>query len=156
MHSHHTETLNKAIVRRMFDEMWNEGNLDVVDELFDPNYAGHDPTDPNPETREVHSSADAKQWVGMVRAAVPDIHFTVDDLIAEGDKVIARWTAEGTHTGELMGIPATGRRGRVSGILIYRIVDGKIKEGWQNWNTIGLLQQLGILPSPLDLREDQK
>jgi steroid delta-isomerase-like uncharacterized protein len=156
MQSHRTETLNKAVVHRMFQEMWNEGNLDVVDELFAPDYAGHDPTDPNPETREVSSAADAKAWVGMVRAAVPDIHFTVDDLIAEGDKVIARWTAEGTHTGELMGIPPTGRRGTVSGILIYRLVEGKIKEGWQNWDTLGMLRQLGILPSPLDPGGDEE
>lgn len=148
MRSHQTETRNKAIVHRMFEELWNEGDMTFVDEMFSPEYAGHDPTDFNPETREAHGHDDVKTFVGMVRAAVPDIHFTVDDVIAEGDKVIARWTARGTHTRDLPGIPATGRRATVAGITIYRIVDGRIAEGWQNWDTVGMMQQLGILPCP--------
>lgn len=150
MQTHRTETENKAIVRRMFEELWNRGNLDVADELFAPTYRGHDPTDPNPRTREAHGPADVRRFVGMVRAAVPDIRFTVDDVIAEGDKVIARWTTEGTLVGDLPGVPGGGGRATVSGILIYRIVDGKIAEGWQNWDTVGMLQQLGVLPWPLD------
>ncbi len=149
MHSQHTHDANKALVRRMFEELWNQGNLDVVEELFSPSYAGHDPTDPNPGTRETHGHEDIRAFVRMFQTAAPDLRFTVEDTIAEGDKVIAQWTATGTQRGDLLGLPPTGRRVRVEGVTIYRIADGKIQEGWQNWDALGLLRQLGAVTDPL-------
>jgi steroid delta-isomerase-like uncharacterized protein len=84
----------------------------------------------------------------MYRAAFPDLKITVEDQIAEGDKVVTRWTAEGTHDGDLPGLPASGRSSTVTGIGIDRIEGGKIVEAWGNWDTLGMLQQLGAIPAP--------
>lgn len=150
MQLHSTEDRNKNLVYRMFEELWNQGNLAIVEEIFSRNYVGHDPTDPNPETRETHGHQDIRNFVRMMRSAAPDIHFTVEDLIADGDKVIARWTAKGTQRGDLPGVPATGRSAIVSGVTIYRITDDRISEGWQNWDAMGMLQQLGVFTHPFD------
>jgi len=79
---------------------------------------------------------------------LPDVHFTVDDIIAEGDKVAARWTSTGTHKGELMGIPSTGKKVMVTGIVINHFADGKIVDDWESYDILGMMQQLGVIPSP--------
>jgi predicted ester cyclase len=84
----------------------------------------------------------------MYRAAYPDLLITVDDLIAEGNKVVGRWTARGTNTGPLMGMPPTGKQATVMGISILAIADGKVTDQWFNWDTLGMLQQLGVIPTP--------
>ena len=84
----------------------------------------------------------------MYRSAFPDLRLTIDDLIAEGDKVVARWTAQGTNTGELMDMPPTGKESKVTGISILRISRGKVVEQRANWDTMGMLQQLGVVPAP--------
>jgi steroid delta-isomerase-like uncharacterized protein len=115
-----------------------------VDELFAPHYVLHDPAVPG----EVRGPEGIKQYVGMYRSAYPDTRFTVEDQIAEGDEVATRWTGRGTHRGELMGIPPTGREVTITGITIDSVSGGRIEEEWNNFDQLGLLQQLGVVPTP--------
>jgi steroid delta-isomerase-like uncharacterized protein len=132
---------NKAIARRHFEEVWSKGNITLVDEHIATNFVLHDPS-----SREVQGTEGYKQYVTIYRTAFPDIHFIVEDQIAEGNKVATRWTATGTHQGELMGIPPTGKLCTVTGISIGRIAGGKIQESWSYWDAMGMLQQLGVVP----------
>jgi steroid delta-isomerase-like uncharacterized protein len=133
---------NKAALRRLFEEFWNKGNLSVADEVLAPNYSHHDPATPDfgkgPESE--------KKRAHLYRTAFPDCRITVEDLIAEGDTVMARWTCRGTHKGELRGIAPTGKQINISGISIGRFDGGKVVEGWVNWDALGLMQQLGAVP----------
>ena len=133
-------TTTKAIVRRYFDEVLSAGNLQVIEELISPHYASHYPAGyelgGGPE--------DVRQIVVGVRKAFPDVHFTVDDLIAEGEKVVCRWTFQGTQEGDFMGIPASGRKAAVMGIAVYRVVNEQIVEAWFTWDALGLMRQLGV------------
>ena len=133
---------NKNIVKRLFEEVWNKGNTQMVDELFTPNYAHHDPSTPDvgrgPESE--------KKRVAHYRAAFPDLHLTIEDILTEGETVIARWSCKGTHKGDLNGIAPTGKHIHMSGISISRLVNGKVAEGWVNWDALGLMQQLGVVP----------
>ena len=134
---------NKAIARRFVDDFYNAGNLDLLHELCAPNYAVHDPAAPQ--------GTDLETWKEVVRhyqLGLPDIHMVIEDLLAEDDKVAVRWTARATHTGELMGIPPTGKQATIAGMTIHRIADGKIVETWWNWDALGTMQQLGLLPTP--------
>ncbi len=130
---------NKALVRRFFEEY----SLDVIDALFTPDYTHHDPNLP-PALQ--HGRDAYKQVVAMFRAAFPDLRTTVEDLIAGGDKVAACWTFRGTHHGELMGIPPTGKQVTGTGMSITRIANGKMAERWVNFDALGMLQQLGAIP----------
>lgn len=134
---------NKAIVRRLIDEVWNQGNLKVADELFAPTYTHHDPSTPDfgrgPESE--------KKRVNLYRNAFPDFRLRIDDLIAEGDTVVARWSCQGVHKGDLSGIPPTGKQFNISGLSLARFAGGKMTEGWINWDALGLMQQLGVVPS---------
>ena len=132
----------KAIFRRVFEEVYNQGKLNVADEIYAADYVLHNPASP-----EIRGPEALKQFFAMYRAAFPDLHYTVEDLIAEGDKVVARWTATGTHQGELMGIPPTGKQVVVTGISIVRITGGKIVEDDSNHDALGMLQQLGVIPA---------
>ena len=132
---------NKAIVRRHYDEYWNQGNLEVGTELHSADYVFHDANSP-----ALRGSVAYDQFATMYRTAFPDLHFTTEDLIAEGDKVVQRWTASGTHMGELMGIPPTGKHASNTGISVYRLAGSVIVEEWVNWSTLGMLQQLGVIP----------
>jgi steroid delta-isomerase-like uncharacterized protein len=134
---------NKSIVRRWVEEGWNNGNLSVIDQIYAPTYIQHEPP-PAP----VASGESLKQYVSGYRAAFPDLHFLIDDLIAEGDKVVWRFTSTATHKGPFMGIPATGKSSTVTGIVIFRLDNSRILEGWVNIDALGLLQQLGIIPTP--------
>src|SRR6266581_9404862 len=117
---------NKALARRLIEEAWNQGNLTTVDELMAPDHVGHHSLVPNqPPSRELY-----KQFIVRTRAAFPDLHATIEDQIAEGDKVMTRWSVQGTHQGVFRGHSPTGKQMRVTGIVIDRIVGGKVVEGW--------------------------
>jgi steroid delta-isomerase-like uncharacterized protein len=131
---------NKRLMRRGIEEVWNKGNLAVVDDLIAGDFVGHSPPD------EHHGPEGVKQYFAMLRAAFPDIHFTIEDQIAEDDRVVTRWTARATHTGPFKGIPPTGKAGVVTGITINRVAGGKVLEGWTNKDDLGMLQQLGVVP----------
>lgn len=115
----------------------------MVDQLFVPDYIHHDPGLPP----ELQSGRDAyKQLVTVFRTGFPDIKVTVEDMVAEEEKVVARWSWRGTNQGEFQGIPPTGKQVTGSGISIHRIAEGKIAEAWVNFDTLGMLQQLGVIP----------
>jgi steroid delta-isomerase-like uncharacterized protein len=134
---------NKAISRRVVEEVFNKGRLEAADELVTRDFVGHDPALPEPMRGPDGLRAQAEGY----RSAFPDMRITIEDEIAEGDRVVTRWIARGTHEGELFGIPATGKQATVTGITIDRIIDGHIVETWNNWDTFGLLQQLGAIPA---------
>ncbi len=121
---------NKDLVRRWFSEVLSRGNTQQVDELFAPNYVLHDPS----IVQEVHGREGVKRYVAAFRAASPDICFAVEDQIAEGDIVVTRWVARGTHREEFLGLAPTGRQMTVSGIEFDCIVDGKINEAWVSYH----------------------
>lgn len=131
---------NKTIVRRALEEPW-KGNLDVVDELIARDYVGHDPANPEP----LRGPAGVKEFISTYRSAYPDARVTVDQQLAEGDMVATRWTGRGTHEGDLLGVAPTGKRVTITGITFSRLKDGKIVEEFQNWDTFGMMQQLGAV-----------
>jgi predicted ester cyclase len=135
---------NKTIARRLLEEPWT--NLDVADELVDEHYVGHDPSLPEP----LRGPQGFKDNVSMFRAGYSDAQITVDDQIAEGDTVASRWTGRGTHDGELMGIAATGIQVVVAGLTLARFQNGKVVKEWTNWDTLGMLQQIGAVPGPAE------
>jgi steroid delta-isomerase-like uncharacterized protein len=133
---------NKNNVRRLYEEVWNKGHVPVADELFAPTYTHHDSSTPDvgrgPESE--------KKRVALYRNAFPDIRLTIEDLTAEGETVVARWSCHGTHKGELNGIAPTGKQIHFTGISIARFTNGKMTEGFVNWDALGLMQQLGVVP----------
>ena len=131
---------NKAIVNRSTEGVWNKRNIALIDELYADNFVFHDPVQANGDLEYF------KQYANGVYTGIPDLHIATDDLIAEGDQVVKRWTARGTHKGDFMGVPATGNRIEVTGIEIFRIADGKIAEIWANMDSLGLMQQIGVIP----------
>jgi len=134
---------NKSAVRRWIEEGWNKGNLAVIDQVYAPNYVQHEPA---PET--VNSSEALKQYVDAFRTAFPDLNLSIEDLIAEGDKVVWRFKSSGHQSGPFMGMPATGKSGSITGIVIFRLENNRIVEAWVNIDVLGLLQQLGVIPMP--------
>jgi len=133
---------NKAVVRRTFEELWNKGNLQLADEFFSPNYAHHDPSTP-----EVGRGPESeKKRITLYRNAFPDLRLTVEGLFADGETVVARWSCQGTHKGELNGIAPTGKQFTISGITIAHFANGKMVQGWINWDALGLMKQLGVIP----------
>jgi steroid delta-isomerase-like uncharacterized protein len=134
----------KAIVRRFIEEVWNKGNLDLVDERVAATYVGHDPTFPMP----IRGPEGFKQWVMASRNAFADLQLDIEDLIAEGDKVVGRFVMRGTHTGALPGLPPTGKPVVVTGIFIRHFENGKYVEGWDQADALTMLQQLGVIPQP--------
>lgn len=133
---------NKALVRRYLEQTINEGNVAAIDEFTSADYVGHMTGVPRFD-RQTH-----KQLLLSFRAAFPDQQVTIEDLIAEGDKVVNRATYTGTHRGDFQGIPATGKRFTISGVNISRVADGKIVEDWTVLDMLGMLQQLGAIPQP--------
>jgi steroid delta-isomerase-like uncharacterized protein len=135
---------NKAVVRRfneLIGEFWRTGDADALDEVLAPEFVYHQPRTP-PDLESF------KQFLLMFRAAFPDMRYTVEDLIAEGDKVVDRLTWQGTHQGELMGIPPTGNTVTVREMHISRIAEGKIMERWGQPDMLGMMRQLGAVPPP--------
>jgi steroid delta-isomerase-like uncharacterized protein len=136
---------NKALLRRSVEEIFSaQGDLDVADEIYAPNYVGHNPLD----SEDVRGPEGAKEQARMYRNAFPDVRLNIEEQIAEGDRVVTRWMGSGTHQGEMMGIAPTGNQIRVDGITISRIQDGKVVEDWELFNALGLMQQLGAVPTP--------
>jgi len=129
---------NKAQVRRVIEEVYNRGDLAAVDTLTASDLVIH------AASREIRGPDGAKQYVAALRAAFPDIRFVIDDQIAEGDMVVTRWTARGTHAGPFESVPATGRKIRLTGTDVDRIVDGRIAECWAEADELGLMRQLGV------------
>ena len=142
--------VNKAVVQRVVDEVINQGRLEVVDDLFSPNYRSHRDLarDATPSAASANGPDSIKQDVGGVRAAFPDVHCVTDLMVAEGDKVVARVTLSGTHRGTFQGIAPTGKRFVRAGIHMLRLADGKIIEQWAQSDDLGMLRQLGIVSSP--------
>jgi steroid delta-isomerase-like uncharacterized protein len=132
---------NKALARRVLEEMFNKGNLDVADELLAPDYVDHDPAMPE----DIHGPEGFKQYVGAYRSAFSDLHVQIEDQIAEGDKVVTRWTGIGTHDGEMAGIAPTGKRVTLPGMEIVRISGGKLVEGWEGYDSMNMMRQLGAI-----------
>ena len=133
---------SKLVMQRIYDAI-NTGNLERVDEVLAVDVIEHSPlpgTDPGLEG--------FKQSIKILRTAFPDLHFTIDDMIAEGDLLAARYTMRGTYQGEFMGIPPTGKQVTFSSMEMNRIIDGKVAEHWFVADMLGLLQQLGAVPTP--------
>ena len=140
-----SEEANKALMRRMVEEILNSGNLEAADEIFAPDYVLHDPASPE----EVRGPEGFKRFVGMFHAAFPDLHLTIEDQIAEGDsKMVTRYRVSGTHRGDLMGLPPSGKRVTFVGVGVTRTSDGKFVETWEHYDALGLMQQLGVVPLP--------
>ena len=131
-----------ALINRFYDEGWNANNLDVYDELVTDDFVDHQAMPGLPPGREGFKALNV-----MFRSAFPDVWVTVDRVLADGDKVACRWTSTGTHQGDLFGIPPTGRKVKVTATVVYRIEDGRLAEGWINRDDVGLMQQLGVIPS---------
>jgi steroid delta-isomerase-like uncharacterized protein len=141
-----TEEQNKQVALRFTEQIWNNGKLDQIGEFVATNHKNH-PTASGPDFGQGLQAF--SQLVSMYRTAFPDTKLTVEDQIAEGDLVVTRWTASGTHRGELIGImPATGKQVKVTGIFIDRFSDGKIVESWGEFDALGMMQQVGAIPAP--------
>jgi len=136
---------NKTVSRRFFEEVFSRGRLNLLDEIIAKDHVN---SGPGTLPGLPNGPEGTKQFVTVYRNAFPDVHFTIDEQIAEGDKVVTRWTAKGTHKGELMGTPATGKSSTVTGIAVDRLVNGKIAESWGIFDQFGMLQQLGVIPTP--------
>ncbi len=133
---------NKAIVRRLIEEM-DKGNLDILDELLSTDYGYHFPGSPEPLDRQAH-----KESARAFYEAFPDLRHTIEDQIAEGDRVVTRLTNRGTHRGEIMGVQPTGSATAFGVIDISRVSNGRIVEEWIQGDLLGLLKQIGVFPSP--------
>jgi steroid delta-isomerase-like uncharacterized protein len=135
---------NKVIARRFREEIWNTGNATIADDICAPNSNHHNNDPLTPDFGR--GPASLKELVNMYRSAFPDARCTIDDLVAEGDRVVIRWTGRGTHQGKLGGLSPTNKTATVTGMDILRVTGGKIQESWTNWDTLGMLQQLGVAP----------
>ena len=134
---------NKAIIRRMVEQVMNDGRTDLVEEFFTEDLASSIVGWPPSTGHE-----GLKQYVAMIHHAYPDFQLTVDEALAEGHKVAIRWTMHGTHDGEMMGVPATGKQVSQTGTTFYRLANGRIAETWFLADNLGLMQQLGAFPTP--------
>jgi steroid delta-isomerase-like uncharacterized protein len=131
---------NREKSRRIFEEVWNQKKVEQINELVATDYVHHDVQSPDQKGIEAY-----KQFVDLYLSAFPDIHFNIEDEISDGDTVVIRWTVTGTHYGDLPGLPRTGRPISVTGITIARLSDGKFVESWNNWDALGMMQQLGAV-----------
>lgn len=138
-----TENANKALMRRWFEEVWNQGREDLIDQLRAWDTVASGLGEGNEKSR---GHAPFRTFYANMRGTLPDLRLTVEDIIAEGDKVSVRISAEGTHTGDALA-PATGRKVKVGGIIMARIVDGQIVEAWNQIDQLGMLRQIGALPA---------
>ena len=132
---------NKELFRRFVAAVPNGGNLDSINDFFDPHFSWHGPGEDFTGTER------EKQNLAAYREAFPDLHFRIDDMVAEGDKVALRWTSTGTHKADLMGIPATNKKMTMPGVTIARFSGGRIVEEWESFDLFGMMQQLGVVPS---------
>jgi steroid delta-isomerase-like uncharacterized protein len=130
---------NKTLARRWFDDLFSRGDLDAANEILSAEFVDHLPRGDERGIEEL------KQYILMYRAAFPDIRDTVEEIVAEGDKVVVRWTSRATHQGEFMGVAPTGRHVTFTGMRLFRIAENKIAESWVNLDQLGLQEQLGIV-----------
>lgn len=137
---------NKAVIRRYYEEILNRGDIEVLSEIAVPDYVENDPL-PGQGT----AFAGLKDRVEMLRGAL-NPHYTIEDLVAEGDKVVVRWTQRGMHVRDFLGLPSTGKQFTISGIDIHCLRDGKMAEHWHVVDQFSLLQQLGVIPQPQQAR----
>lgn len=135
---------NKEVVRRAFEEVWNQRRLEAVDELFAPDFVFHSPAEPEP----IRGLDGYKRFVARIRGGFPDVGVRVEDIIAEGDMVAVRVTMEMTHTGTYQGIPPAGKGLRATQMFFDRMADGKIAESWQEIDALRILTELGVVPPP--------
>jgi len=139
------EQQNLSVLNRFVEEVINQGRLDACDEIVDENFIELDPLPGQQQGRE-----GLKAVIAMMRAAFPDIHWVLDEVIAAGDKVVSRFTWTGTHRGTFLGIPPTGKSVRVKGVVIDRLRDGKMADSRILMDSLGMMQQLGVVPTPGD------
>lgn len=140
---------NVALVRRWFDEVWNQGRLETISELMAADAVGIGQGGPDVVIR---GPQPFRAFVEKLRGAFPDIQVTIEDAFAAGDKVAARWSATMTHKGNHLGLAASGKRIRITGISMVRIANGKIVEGWDNWDQLSMMQEIGAIgPSSVAL-----
>ncbi len=130
----------KVLADQVWEEVWHQGHLDRLDDLFTPDFVRHDPG------RELHGVEQNRQFIASLRTAFPDGRFTTEDQIAEGNKVVIRYRFKGTNLGAFQGMAPMGKQVSYSAILIYRIADDKIVEQWTELDLLGFLRQLGVLP----------
>jgi steroid delta-isomerase-like uncharacterized protein len=130
---------NKTLARRWFEDLFSRGNLDAANEILSAEFVDHLTHEDERGLEEL------KHYVSIYRSAFPDIQDTVEDIVAEGDKVVVRWTSSGTHQGEFMGVAPTGRHVTFTGMRLFRIADNKIVESWVNIDERGLQEQLGAV-----------
>jgi len=137
---------NKEKMRRVLEEAFGQGKVEVIDEVLDPDFVCWDP---NSESGEIRGVDTIKGEIEYFHNAVPDLTYTVEDQVAEGDKVVSRYTASGTHQGEFFGVPGTGKRIEMSGINIDRFDEiGKLVEEWPEYDLLGAMRQMGAIPEP--------
>ena len=134
---------NKAIFRRYIEEVWNQGRLELADEIFD-RYLAHQPDGPTLE----RGPEDVKRFNEEYHSAFPDFRISIDDQIAEGDKVVSRYTVSGTHQGEFFGIAPTGKPIEMTGTSIDRFEEGRLVEDWPEYDLLGAMRQVGAIPDP--------
>jgi steroid delta-isomerase-like uncharacterized protein len=139
------ETAAEELVRRWFDELFNEADPSVASEILASDVRYHGPGSLTPS--DVTAPADVAEYVEVYRRAFPDLRYTVEEVFGSGDRVCARWTATGTHRSDLFGIEPTGEVVVVEGVNAFAVDDGEITEVWSEWDTLGMVQELGILPS---------
>ena len=132
---------NKELARRFFEEVWNQGDEAAIERYIAVDAVGNDP---DFGTGREAFRAQWRTW----RTAFPDLHFAVEEVVAEGNTVVGRWTLTGTHRGEFMGIAPTGNRVAVSGMSLDHLADGEIVSGFDAWDALGLRRQLGAIPPP--------
>jgi steroid delta-isomerase-like uncharacterized protein len=134
---------NKAVVRRLYEEVWNKRKLEVINEIISPSHAL--------QASNIFGSSIGpeayKRNALLFFAGYPDLHWTIEDTIAEKDKVVACWTISGTHKGDYLGVPATNKKVSVEGITIHHITNGKIMDSYVSWDIWGMMQQLGVVPA---------
>jgi steroid delta-isomerase-like uncharacterized protein len=134
---------NKALIRRFYDEVFNQQNRATAAEMLAPDFVAHHPAFPD----GIRGPEGIIQTVAAFRLGFPDLHYTIDDLFAEGDKICVRWTGHGAHQGEFLHLPPTGKAVTYTGIDVFRVVRSQCAEAWVSADLLGLLQQLGVFPT---------
>lgn len=129
-----------ATIWQKIEELWNTGNPRLIPELFTPDYIHYDPNYP-----EIHDLTSYKKWLMAIQSAFPDLQITIHDVIESGNKLVLRWTVRGTHLGEYHGLSASQQTIMFTGMSLYHLMDGKISRGWVNYDTVGMMRQLGAL-----------
>ena len=137
---------NIQLMNRWFQEVWNEGRTETVYELFSPDGIARGQ---NSADGELRGPQEFEGFVRKIHGSFSEMKLKVEDVFGAGDRVVLRWSAVMKHTGDALGLPATGRTVRSRGITIARIVDGKIVEGWDNWDQLGMLEQIGVYSAPV-------